>query len=120
MKSKLIKVVPLVVLATPLFALAAITTTWFSTSLINLYTILQMLIPFIIALAVIVFLWGVLKFVTAAGDEEKRKEGRGFIIWGLVGLAIMLALWGVIGLLISWTGIDITTVAPTIQTLPAY
>ena len=68
MKSKLVKVIPFVILASPLFAMAAITTTWFSTSLNNLYTVLQMLIPFIIALAVIVFLWGVLKFVTAAGD----------------------------------------------------
>ncbi|MEK7526900.1 MAG: hypothetical protein AAB537_00575, partial [Patescibacteria group bacterium] len=85
-----------------------------------IFTFLTALIPFIIALTVIVFLWGVLKFVTAAGDEEKRKEGKGFMIWGLIGVVVMITFWGIVNLIISWTGLAETNLPASIPNLPTY
>ena len=48
----------------------------------TLNNILAMLVPFLIALAVVFFLYGVLKFILSGGDEEKRAEGRHAIIYG--------------------------------------
>jgi|SRR3989344_4831039 len=119
MKLKLIKIASLATLALPLVASAAISSTWFTDAIASIQSVLDALVPLLIGLAVVVFLWGVVKFVTAAGDEEKRKEGKSFIIWGLVGIAIMVTLWGLIALLTNWTGIDPTAVAPVIiPTLP--
>ncbi|MBI2038705.1 MAG: hypothetical protein HYT22_00260 [Candidatus Niyogibacteria bacterium] len=70
------------------------------TSLINA------VIPVIIALAGLVFLWGVFKFITAAGDEKARDAGRQYIIWGLVGLVIMFAFWGLVRILITTFGLQ--------------
>ena len=77
--------------------------------------ILKPLIPFIIALAVVIFLWGVLKFIMAAGDEKKRGEGRDSIIWGLIGITIMVSIWGLVKILTDTLNLDNTI--PTIPQL---
>ncbi len=79
----------------------------FFTNLINSLTgLIGLLIPFIIGLAILVFLWGVLKFVTAAGDEEARKTGRSFMIWGVVGIFVMVSVWGLVNFLGSILDLD--------------
>lgn len=59
------------------------------------------LIPFIIGLTVLFFLWGIFKLVFSAKDSEARTEARGYIIWGIIGLAVMVSVWGLVNLLIS-------------------
>ena len=46
--------------------------------------------------ATVVFLWGVVKYVIAQGDEKKLAEGRKYIIYGLIGLFVMLAMWSIV------------------------
>lgn len=58
-------------------------------------------VPFIIALALMFFLWGVFKTVTAAGDSKKRQEGIGYITYGIIGLAVMVSVWSLVYLLTS-------------------
>lgn len=59
------------------------------------------LVPFIIALALLVFLWGVFKTVTAGADGKKRQEGIAFITYGIIGLAVMISVWSLVYLLTS-------------------
>ena len=83
--------------------------------LTNIKGILNTLIVVIIGLAVVVFLFGVFKFITAAGDEKKRAEGRQMIIWGLIGLAVMVSVWGLVGFIITFFGATNTSVnAPSL------
>lgn len=56
-------------------------------------------VPFLIVLASVVFIWGIVTFIGAAGDVEKRIVGRKRIVWGLVGLFVMIAFWGVVTLI---------------------
>lgn len=72
--------------------------------------VLGRLIPFIIALTVLVFLWGVFKFVIA-NDAEKRKEARGYMVWGVVSLFVMVAVWGIVNVLVKTFNLD-TSVVP--------
>lgn len=58
--------------------------------------ILRLIIPILFILATVVFLWGVIRYISAAGNEEALKKGKQFIVWGLSGLAVMLAAWGVV------------------------
>jgi hypothetical protein len=69
----------------------------------DLTEILKLLLPVLFAIPVVVFLWGIIKFIYAAGsgDEEKIKQGKKFIVYGLIGLAIMVALWGFVELIIN-------------------
>ncbi|MFA5778282.1 MAG: hypothetical protein WC870_02215 [Candidatus Paceibacterota bacterium] len=64
-------------------------------------------IPLIFALATVMFVWGVVQFFILNADEEaKRAQGKQFMIWGIVALAVMLSVWGLVGILGSTFGID--------------
>jgi hypothetical protein len=55
------------------------------------------LVPVIFAVAFVLFVWGVLQyFFLGAGNEEKRKEGRNFMISALIGFFVMFSLWGIV------------------------
>ncbi len=71
------------------------------------------IIPLFMVIAVAVFLWGIVKYITAAGDEEAAKTARGYIIYGLIGVFVMVAFWGIIQVVASTFGVGIGgTVAP--------
>ena len=53
---------------------------------------LNMLIPVLIALALVVFFWGLVKYI----QSGKAKGGKDIMIAGLVGLFIMVSVWGII------------------------
>jgi hypothetical protein len=79
--------------------------------------ILNLIIPIIFAIATIVFFWGIVLFITSGGDEEKRKEGRAYIIYGLIGLFVMVAVWGIVNVFIGFffpSGVPRTVDVPNI------
>jgi len=58
------------------------------------------IIPLIFALAVAMFVWGTVKFFVINADEEaKRAQGKQYMIWGIIALAVMLSIWGLVGIL---------------------
>ena len=54
---------------------------------------------FIISLTLIVFLWGIFKLVISNKDSKEREQAKGFIVWGLVALFVMVSVWGLVNLL---------------------
>lgn len=63
------------------------------------FDILDPIIGILIVLATVVFLWGIVRYLSAGDDTEKLKEARRFIIWGIVGLFVMISVWGLVQLL---------------------
>lgn len=64
------------------------------------------IVPLIFALAFLVFVWGVLKyFIFSGGDEGKRSEGRQFVLWGILGMVVLLSVWGFVNIVLSTLGI---------------
>src|SRR3989344_526602 len=68
-------------------------------------TILKQIIPMLMILATVIFLWGVILYVVAGGDEDKVKKAKSFIILGLIGLFVMVAVWGVVRALVNTFGV---------------
>lgn len=62
----------------------------------------------ILAIAVVYFLWNVFGYVMAAGEEEKRKEKQSGIIYGVIGIAVMVSIWGLVNFFTSSAGLDTT------------
>jgi len=63
-------------------------------------------VPLIFTLAFAAFIWGVVNYFFFHGDEEsKRAEGRQFILWGIIGMAVLFSVWGFVNLLLSTLGI---------------
>lgn len=87
----------------PLLALAAGTT--ISNILDTLVNYLGYIVPALITIAVIYFIWGVITFMTSS-DEEAKKMGRTKIINGLIGLFVIVAFWGIIGVIKNSFGIQ--------------
>lgn len=49
----------------------------------------------LIVLATLFFLWGVVDFVAGASNEERRTKGKRHMIWGILGLVIILGVRGI-------------------------
>jgi len=55
------------------------------------------LIALLFGIALLYFLWGIVQYVIGSqGDEKKLAQGRQAMIWGIVGLVIMLSAWGIV------------------------
>lgn len=63
------------------------------------YAILNPLILLLFALALLYFIWGVFIFIKNSDSDEGRETGKRHIVWGIVGLAIMVSVWGIIGVI---------------------
>ncbi len=56
--------------------------------------IVNPIIYLLFGLAVLYFLYGVIDFIKNAATPEKRTEGAKHIIWGIIGLFIMVSAIG--------------------------
>jgi uncharacterized membrane protein YidH (DUF202 family) len=66
-------------------------------------TLLDNLIVFLIALAVVWFIWNVIKY-TMSDDEEKKGAAKSQMIWGIVAIAVIVSIWGLVGILQTMFG----------------
>lgn len=64
----------------------------------DINTIVKALIPIVFALGILAFFWGLVLYIFSQGNEEKKKDGKGIMLWALVALFIMASVWGIIGL----------------------
>ena len=51
-------------------------------------------IPLLLVIATLVFIWGVIQYIIAGTSEQRKKEGQNLIKWGLIGLLVIVAMWG--------------------------
>ena len=78
---------------------------------------INVLMPFIISLTVLVFIWGIFRMVTSA-DGSAREEARGYITWGIVALFVMVSVWGLVNILVSSFGLNNTAPQNLEQLIP--
>ena len=67
--------------------------------------IINSLIPIIISLAVLVFIWGVFRYVVSPNEEDKAR-GKQVMIWGIVGIFVMVSVWGLVNIIEATLGLD--------------
>ena len=113
MKKKLMLLSGLILASAPFIALAQVTTSGSTSTgcaydartqgnlfglMCRLGQFLNSIVPLLIALAVVYFVWGVITFVIAS-DEEAKTTGRNRIIFGIIALAVIIGMWGLVNLL---------------------
>ena len=71
------------------------------TDIINFFTctIVQAIIPLLFVLSVAGFIYGVVKFFLNPDNEEGKKQGKSFMLWGLIALFVIVSIWGLVGIL---------------------
>jgi hypothetical protein len=67
--------------------------------------ILNFIIPILVILGVIYFIWGVISYVMGK-SEEAKSEGRNRMIYGIIGLFVIVSIWGLVGVLGSTFNIN--------------
>ena len=80
--------------------MAAVTTPTDLSAIIGLFIDIGLkLIPFLGAVAFLVFVWGVARFIKSAGSEQELKDSKKLLIWGVVGMFVLVTIWGIISFL---------------------
>jgi hypothetical protein len=74
------------------------------------------IIPVIIGLAVLLFLWGLTTYILKQDSAEGRVGARNRMFWGVIIIFVMVSLWGFVALLDQTLNLDDTL--PTSPTLP--
>ncbi len=77
--------------------------------------LLNTLLPLIIAAAVVYFVYGVAMYVMS-GDDDAKAAAKSKIIYGIVGLFVMVSVWGLVNILVNTFGLQNT--APVNGTNP--
>ena len=75
------------------------------------------LVPILIGLAIIAFLYGVLMFIvrSSSGDADGRKEAINFMFFGIIGIAVMVSVWGLVLFVTKTFGVN--TIVPQFNSL---
>ncbi len=68
--------------------------------------ILQPITSLLFAVGFLVFIWGLIEFIANPTDPEKKKTGTNHMIFGILGLLIMVSIWGIVGLITNTLGVD--------------
>ena len=77
----------------------------FGDMLCKISQILGAVVPVLIALGVVYFVWGVIQYVISS-DEEAKTTGRNRMIFGIIGLAVIIAMWGLVNILAKTFGLS--------------
>ncbi|MDP3769763.1 MAG: hypothetical protein U1A23_04380 [Candidatus Sungbacteria bacterium] len=72
----------------------------------NIVSLADILVQICAVLAIVVFGWGIVKLIAAAGDPTKLKEAKGIITWGVIGMFILASIYGIIRFIEIYTGIS--------------
>lgn len=64
-------------------------------------TIINPLIITFMGVAFVVFLWGIVQFLKNSANEIDKTQGKEHMLWGVIGLTIMLSALGILGLINS-------------------
>ncbi len=67
--------------------------------------LLKAIVPFLFAIALATFIYGVFDFIRASANGEETGEKKQFMIWGIVALAVMFSVWGLVSVLQNTFGI---------------
>jgi len=63
--------------------------------------ILEKVVVLLVSFAVIFFIYGITKYITAGEDEEN------LMIYGIIGLFVMVSMWGIVYLLVNSFNLDL-------------
>lgn len=75
-------------------------------ALLFIGNLVNLIIPILIAVAVIVLIFNIVKFIINANNDEERSKGAKGIIAGLIGLAVIVSIWGLVNVLQRTFGLD--------------
>ncbi len=80
----------------------------FAILLVNIIAFINnVLIPFIIAMGFLAFVWGMFKyFILGGSDDDKKVQGKSLMIHATMGFVIIIIFFGLVNMITSSTGLE--------------
>lgn len=70
----------------------------------------KLIIPILMTLATIFFIWGLAKIILNSGSPAQVQSGRSYMFWGIIALFCLLSVSGIISFIQAQFGFDSLTV----------
>ncbi len=67
--------------------------------------LVKFIIPLLMSLAVAGFIWGIIKYFINPDNEEQKKKGKDFMVWGLIALFVIVSMWGIVAIFSNTLGL---------------
>lgn len=104
--SRIVPVLTALAITAPLIALAVGTAQDIVTPIAsNILTTVKVLVTVVFVLAVVAFGWGIVQFIFAGGDPTALGKAKSFLLWGVIGMAVMASVFGLTNFLQQYFGV---------------
>ncbi len=82
----------------------------FGSIVLNIVSLINLLIGVLSALAIVVFFYGLVRYIRESSDSHAHSEGKERIIWSLIALFVLFSVWGILALMsVAFFGGSTTT-----------
>ncbi len=58
--------------------------------------VMSALVPIMVTLALIYFIYGLAEYILVSGNEAKKAEGRNIMIYGTIAMFFIVSIWGIV------------------------
>ncbi|MFA6459557.1 MAG: pilin [Candidatus Paceibacterota bacterium] len=113
MKNQHKTILALAAILTPLSTNAAQVTLKTLMALVADY--LNTALELLMGLAVLFFVWYVIKYFIRSGDSKERTEASQYVLWSIIGFFVILSFWGLVNILSST--FNLNTNAPSMNNI---
>ena len=72
----------------------------------DLIGITNRLVVLLLGVALIVFIWSLIRFLATADDAAARTEWRGYMIYAVIAFAVISGLWGIVNATLDLLGLS--------------
>ena len=120
MKKTLISIGSFITLSLPMLVLAAdpeLGTGYFSKLIRGATTLLKDVLIFLISLAVVWFIWNVVKYAMSS-EEDGKEKAKSQMINGIIAIAVIVSVWGLVAILQSIFGVNTSGAGNVTNLLP--
>ena len=79
----------------------------------------SILIPFILGIGFLVFVWGMFRYFIAGGaNDEAKEKGKSLMVYATLGFVLVIVFWGIVNLVATSTGLSGKSLEVTDINLP--
>ncbi len=71
----------------------------FSSIVLDIVSLINLIIGVLSAFAIVIFFYGLVRYIRESSDSHGHNEGKERIVWSLVALFVLFSIWGILALM---------------------